>query len=70
MHSDSDTLKAEKSEAKITAPHDRLLTWPPGEHLIKVISVGLVVFDGALAVLLFIIAYWLRNPEEPIFIFS
>src|SRR5499426_132735 len=70
MQSDSNTLKAEKSEARITAPKHRLLTWPPGEHLIKVISVGLVVFDGALAVLLFIIAYWLRNPEEPIFIFS
>src|SRR5262245_49910384 len=70
MQSDSNTLKAEKSEARTTAPQHRLLTWPPGEHLIKVISVGLVVFDGALAVLLFIIAYWLRNPEEPIFIFS
>jgi exopolysaccharide biosynthesis polyprenyl glycosylphosphotransferase len=70
MHSDSDTLKAEKSEAKITAPRDRLLTWPLSEHLIKVISVGLAVFDGALAVLLFILAYWLRNPEEPIFTFS
>src|SRR6266498_3779627 len=70
MQSDSDTLKAEKSEAKITAPHNRLLTWPLSEHLIKVISVGLVVFDGALAVLLFLLAYWLRNPEEPIFIFS
>ncbi|HMB27630.1 MAG TPA: hypothetical protein VKS99_05960, partial [Blastocatellia bacterium] len=38
--------------------------------MIKVISVGLVVFDGALAVLLFILAYWLRNPVEPIFTFS
>src|SRR5262245_18233417 len=70
MQSDSNTVKAEKSEARITAPRDRLLTWPPGEHLIKVISVGLVVLDGALAVLLFIFAYWLRHPEEPIFIFS
>src|SRR5262245_66186604 len=70
MQSDSNTLKAEKSEARITAPQHRLLTWPLSEHLIKVISVGLIVFDGALAVLLFILAYWLRNPEEPIFIFS
>src|SRR5262245_31749872 len=70
MHPDSDTLKAEKSEARITGPRDRLLTWPLSEYLIKVISVGLVVFDGALAVLLFILAYWLRNPEEPIFTFS
>src|SRR5262247_816612 len=70
MQSDSNTLTTEKSEAKVTVPHDRLLTWPLTEHLIKVISVGLIVFDGALAVLLFILAYWLRNPEEPIFIFS
>jgi exopolysaccharide biosynthesis polyprenyl glycosylphosphotransferase len=70
MQSDSDTLTTEKSEAKVTVPHDRLLTWPLSEHFIKVISVGLLVLDGALAVLLFILAYWLRNPEEPIFIFS
>jgi exopolysaccharide biosynthesis polyprenyl glycosylphosphotransferase len=70
MQSDSNTLKAEKSEARITAPRDRLLTWPLSEYLIKVISVGLVVFDGALAVLLFILAYWLRHAEEPIFTFS
>src|SRR5262247_365856 len=70
MQSDIDTLTAEQSEAKIRGPHHRLLTWPLSEHLIKVISVGLIVFDGALAVLLFILAYWLRNPVEPIFIFS
>src|SRR5262247_2619715 len=70
MQSDSNTLTTEKSEAKVTVPRDRLLTWPLSEYLIKVISVGLVVFDGALAVLLFILAYWLRNPEEPIFSFS
>jgi exopolysaccharide biosynthesis polyprenyl glycosylphosphotransferase len=71
MRSDSNTLTTEKSEARITAPpRNHLLIWPLSEHLIKVISVGLMVFDGALAVLLFILAYWLRNPEEPIFIIS
>ena len=65
MQSDSDTLTTEKSVAILTDPRDRLLTWPPGEQLIKVIPVGLMVFDGAMAVLLFILAYWLRNPEEP-----
>lgn len=70
IQSDSDTLATEKSEAKITTPRDRLLTWPLNEHLIKVITVGLMVFDGALAVLLFILAYWLRHSEEPIFIIS
>src|SRR5262245_41692711 len=70
MQSDSNTLTTEKSEAKVTAPHDRLLTWPLSEFSIKVISVGLMVLDGALAAVLFILAYWLRHPAEPIFIFS
>jgi exopolysaccharide biosynthesis polyprenyl glycosylphosphotransferase len=48
----------------------RLLTWPLSEHLIKVVSVGLMVFDGALAASLFIFAYWLRLPEELVFIAS
>jgi exopolysaccharide biosynthesis polyprenyl glycosylphosphotransferase len=48
----------------------RLLTWPLSEHLIKVVSVGLMIFDGALAASLFILAYWLRLPEELVFIAS
>src|SRR5262245_11784278 len=68
MRSDSDTLTTEKSGARITGPpRNRLLAWPLGEGLIKIISVGLIFFDGALAVLLFILAYWLRHPEEPVF---
>src|SRR5215475_5776149 len=71
MRSDSNTLTTEKPEARITTPpHNRSLIWPLSEHLIKVISVGLMVFDGALAASLFILAYWLRHPEEPIFIIS
>src|SRR5262245_31846400 len=59
------------SEASISAPlRGRLLTWPLSEHLIKVVSVGLMVFDGALAASLFILAYWLRLPEELVFIAS
>jgi exopolysaccharide biosynthesis polyprenyl glycosylphosphotransferase len=34
------------------------------EHAIKIITVGMVVFDGALATLLFLLAYWMRHPEE------
>jgi hypothetical protein len=57
------------SEASITAPpRSRLLAWPLSEHLIKVVSVGLMIFDGALAALLLILAYWMRNPEEVVFI--
>src|SRR5215475_6710301 len=71
MRSDSNTLTTEKPESRITTPpHNRSLIWPLSEHLIKVISVGLMVFDGALAASLFILAYWLRHPEEPIFIIS
>jgi exopolysaccharide biosynthesis polyprenyl glycosylphosphotransferase len=59
------------SEASISAPlSGRLLTWPLIEHLIRVISVGLMVFDGALAAILFILAFWLRNPEELVFLAS
>ena len=55
MQSESDTLTTEKSEARITEPRYRLLTWPPGENLIKVVPVGLMVFDGALA------GFWLMK---------
>ena len=70
LQSDSDTLTTEKSEARTTTPRNRLLILPLTEHSIKIVTVGLVVFDGALAALLFILAYWLRLPEEPIFIVS
>src|SRR5215475_4945539 len=71
LQSDSNTFAREQSEARSTVPpRKRLLIWPLSEHLIKVISVGLMVFDGALAALLFILAYWMRHPEEPIFIIS
>jgi exopolysaccharide biosynthesis polyprenyl glycosylphosphotransferase len=68
MQSDSDTFT---SEARITAQfQNRLLTWPLSEHLIKAVSVGLMIFDGALAALLFVLAYWVRLPEEVVFIAS
>lgn len=68
MQSDSNTFK---SQARITvSPRDRILVWPLSEYLIRVVSVGLVIFDAALAVFLFILAYWLRHPEESIFVLS
>jgi exopolysaccharide biosynthesis polyprenyl glycosylphosphotransferase len=68
MQSNSNTFR---SEASISEPlRGRLLTWPLSEHLIKVVSVGLMIFDGALAALLFILAYWMRLPEEVVFIAS
>src|SRR5215510_11267095 len=42
--------------------------WPLSEHAIKIITAGLLIFDGLLAGSLFILAYWLRNPEELIFL--
>lgn len=70
MQSHSNTLTTETSEARIIAPRNSLLTLPLGELSIKIISVGLMIFDGALAAVLFILAYWLRLPEKPIFITS
>jgi exopolysaccharide biosynthesis polyprenyl glycosylphosphotransferase len=45
-----------------------LLLLPLSEHAIKIITAGLVVFDGLLAGILFILAYWIRHPEKPIFL--
>src|SRR5262249_57667684 len=68
MQSNSNTFS---TEAGIRASlGSRILIWPLSEHLIKVVSVGLMLFDGALAALLFILAYWLRNPEERVFFAS
>jgi exopolysaccharide biosynthesis polyprenyl glycosylphosphotransferase len=44
--------------------------WPLSEHAIKIITVGMVIFDGLLAAILFILAYWLRHLDEPPFIFA
>src|SRR5262245_1650680 len=67
--SGSKTFATKKSEPRITAPpRYRLLIWPLSEHAIKIITAGLVIFDGALAALLFILAYLLRNSAETIFI--
>ncbi len=51
-------------------PHQlpRLLLLPLSDHAIKIITAGLVVFDGLLAALLFIISYWIRHPEKTIFL--
>jgi exopolysaccharide biosynthesis polyprenyl glycosylphosphotransferase len=43
---------------------------PLGEGTIKLITAGLVLFDGLLASALFILAYVLRNPHEPVFRFA
>ncbi len=66
---DSKTFTTKKSASHVTAPpRHHILIWPLSEHAIKIITAGLVIFDGALAALLFILAYWLRHPEETIFI--
>jgi exopolysaccharide biosynthesis polyprenyl glycosylphosphotransferase len=68
MQSDSNTLTA---EARVTSPpRNRVLIWPLGEYLIKAVSAGLMVFDGAIAALLFVLAYWFRHPEKSIFIIT
>ncbi len=63
------TFSADQSEARAAAsPHPRLLLLPLSEHAIKIITTGLVIFDGLLAALLFILAYWIRHPEKAIFV--
>jgi exopolysaccharide biosynthesis polyprenyl glycosylphosphotransferase len=43
---------------------------PFSEHTIKLITACLVVCDGVLAAGLFILAYWLRHPNKPLFLFA
>src|SRR5262245_55307992 len=42
--------------------------WPLSEHAIKIITAGLLIFDGLLGGFLFILAYWLRHQERLIFL--
>ncbi len=44
--------------------------WPLSEHAIKFITASLVLFDGALAAVLFVLAYWLRHPSQPPFLLT
>jgi exopolysaccharide biosynthesis polyprenyl glycosylphosphotransferase len=44
--------------------------WPLSEHAIKIITVGLMIFDGLLAGMIFILAFWVRHPGEPPFILA
>ena len=41
---------------------------PLSEHAIRLITGCLVIFDGLLAAVLFVLAYWLRHPEETLFL--
>lgn len=67
--SNSKAFQSNQSEAHSGAlSHTRLLLWPLSDHAIKIITTGLVIFDGLLAALLFILAYWVRHPEKPIFL--
>jgi exopolysaccharide biosynthesis polyprenyl glycosylphosphotransferase len=64
-HSNSKAFPASNTEtSRVVLPH----LWPLSEHAIKIITISLVVFDGLLAVILFILAYWLRHPGELIFL--
>jgi exopolysaccharide biosynthesis polyprenyl glycosylphosphotransferase len=57
--SDSKVLPTARPEA-LNRARPRL--WPLSEHAIKFITASLVIFDGLLAGLLFILAYWFRHP--------
>jgi len=43
---------------------------PLSEHAIKLITGSLVLFDGVLASGLFVLAYWLRHPDEALFLWT
>src|SRR5262249_53070120 len=62
LQSNSKAFPTAKAESRHSAlPH--LL--PLSEHTIKLITTGLVIFDGLLTSSLFILAYWLRHQGEP-----
>jgi exopolysaccharide biosynthesis polyprenyl glycosylphosphotransferase len=42
--------------------------WPLGDSAIKIITACLVVFEGLLAAALFMFAYWMRHPDETLFL--
>jgi len=48
------------------------LTWflPFSEHAIKIITGGLIMFESLLAVTLFMLSYWIRLPEEVVFLWA
>src|SRR5215510_15956262 len=67
LQSNSKAFPTAKAEPRHSAlPH--LL--PLSEHTIKIITAGLVIFDGLLTSVLFILAYWLRHPGEPPILFD
>src|SRR5262249_6928291 len=48
------------------------LTWvlPFSEHAIKIITGGLILFESLLAATLFMLSYWVRLPEEMVFLWA
>src|SRR5215813_55511 len=67
LQSNSKPFPTAKAEPRHSAlPH--LL--PLSEHTIKLITTGLVIFDGLLTSVLFILAYLLRHLGEPLILFD
>jgi exopolysaccharide biosynthesis polyprenyl glycosylphosphotransferase len=65
--SNSKTISAAKAEVRRPAlPH----ILPLSEHAIRLITTFLAVADGLLAAFLFVLAYWIRNPREMIFVWA
>jgi exopolysaccharide biosynthesis polyprenyl glycosylphosphotransferase len=52
----------------VRLPEDSWHLLPLSEPSIKLITIGLVLFDGLLATALFVLSYWLRHPGQPLFI--
>lgn len=65
--SNSKTISTAKAGVRRPAlPH----ILPLSEHAIRLITAFLVVSDGLLAGALFVLAYWIRNPQELIFVWA
>ncbi len=63
--SNSKAFPASKPEIHLAAL-PRL--WPLNDSSIRIITIGLIVFDGLMAAFLLLLAYWLRHPGAPPFL--
>src|SRR6185369_16289199 len=59
--------KAATNEAELYRPALAQLL-PFSEHAIKLITGSLIMFESLLVAALFVVSYWLRHPEETLFL--
>jgi exopolysaccharide biosynthesis polyprenyl glycosylphosphotransferase len=52
--------------AELVHPREQWHLLPLTEHSIKLITLGVALFDALLACVLFVTSYWLRHPDKPL----